>query len=63
MGVRGDDFDFITTSPPAIISKTILYMSGADGHLKTDELLNDINDYMNGLDNIIFDDNDNRGIV
>ena len=26
MGVRGDDFDFITTSPPAIIAKVIMWV-------------------------------------
>jgi hypothetical protein len=53
MGVRGDTFDFITTSPPAIIAKMILYLS--EGSLTTNDLLLAINDYMNGLDNIIID--------
>ena len=59
MGIRGDTFDFITTSPPAIIAKMILYMS--EGSLTTDELLNAINEYMNGLDNIIIDNEDVKG--
>jgi len=53
MGVRGDTFDFITTSPPAIIAKMVLYLS--EGSLTTNDLLLAINDYMNGLDNIIID--------
>ena len=53
MDVRGDTFDFITTSPPAIIAKLIMYFS--EGSLTTDELLNAINEYMNGLDNIVID--------
>ena len=55
MDVRGDTFDFITTSPPAIIAKLIMYFS--EGSLTTDELLNAINEYMNGLDNIVIDTN------
>ena len=53
MGIRGDDFDFITTSPPAIIAKMVIYLS--EGSLSTDGLLRAIEEYMNGLDNIIID--------
>jgi len=53
MGVRGSEFDFITTSPPAIIAKMIVFLSS--GPFVTDKLLQSINNYMNGLDNIVFD--------
>jgi len=54
MGVRGDAFDFITTSPPAVIAKVIVWI-GVE-NLQTVEILEDINEYLNGLDNIIMDD-------
>ena len=51
---RGDEFDFMTTTPPAIISKMIIYMS--EGSLTTNQLLMAIQEYLNGLDNIIMPD-------
>ena len=59
MGIRGDEFDFITTSPPAIIAKMVVYLS--EGSLTTDGLLRAIEEYMNGLDNIIIDNDDKKG--
>ena len=58
MGVRGDAFDFITTSPPAVIAKVIIWI-GAE-NLQTVEILYKIDEYLNGLDNIIMDDGDDK---
>ena len=55
MGVRDELFDFMTTSPPAIVSKVIVWVS--EGKVETNYLLKDIQSYMNGLDNIILDEN------
>ena len=55
MGVRDELFDFMTTSPPAIVSKVIVWVS--EGKVETNYLLLDIQSYMNGLDNIILDEN------
>ena len=44
----------MTTTPPAIISKMIIYMS--EGSLTTNQLLMAIQEYLNGLDNIIMPD-------
>ena len=54
MGVRGDTFDFMTTSPPAIISKVILWVYA--GTFDTAEILYKIDDYLNGLQNIVLED-------
>ena len=51
MGVRGENFDFMTTTPPAIISKTILWVYA--GTLDSAKILKEINYYLNGLDNIV----------
>ena len=53
MGVRGDKFDFVATTPPAVISKQVVWVG--EGKLETADVLEDINDYLNGLDNIIMD--------
>ena len=72
MGVRGDEFDFMTTSPPAIIAKDIIWIGSEN--LETAKVtwfcakkqtipfiyffqikvLYEIQDYLNGLDNIAF---------
>ena len=54
MGVRGDSFDFMTTTPPAVISKVILWIYA--GTFDTAEILYQINDYLNGLNNIVLQD-------
>ena len=54
VGVRGSTFDFITTSPPAIIAKIIIYI-GVE-NLQTAKILEEINKYLLGLDNIVMDD-------
>lgn len=51
MGVRGDSFDFMTTSPPAIIAKLVIWI-GAE-NVQTVKILNEIDSYLNGLDNIV----------
>ena len=53
MGIKGEAFDFITTSPPAIIAKSILWI-GAE-NVQTAKILEDIQDYLNGLDNIVLE--------
>ena len=69
MGIRGEEFDFITTSPPAVIAKVckcylciddfifsfqvILYVG--EGSMNTVDLLYDIDDYLSGLNNIVMD--------
>ena len=72
MGVRGDAFDFITTSPPAVIAKVIQLQSLiyninhsnnsfqvifwiGEGSMQTVDILYDIDEYLNGLDNIVMD--------
>ena len=54
MGIRGDAFDFITTSPPAIIAKDIIWI-GAE-NVQTVKILEEIENYLNGLDNIVMAD-------
>jgi hypothetical protein len=61
MGVRGDKFDFVTTSPPAVVAKIIVYIG--DGTLDTNDLLFEIDDYLKGLDNIILDEEGGGGDV
>lgn len=58
MGVRGDEFDFITTSPPAIISKVIIYIGS--GSLDTNDMLEEIDEYLHGLENIVMDESGNH---
>jgi len=52
MGIRGEAFDFITTSPPAVIAKSVIWI-GTES-VQTVKILNDIESYLNGLDNIVF---------
>ena len=60
MGIRGDAFDFMTTTPPAIIAKVIIWI-GAE-NVQTVKILKDVEDYLNGLDNIVLaDDHKNKG--
>ena len=54
MGVRGGNFDFITTSPPAIIAKAIVWI-GVE-NLQTAKILDEINKYLQGLNNIVMDE-------
>ena len=56
MNVRGDAFDFVTTSPPAVVAKVIIWV-GAE-KLETAQILEDIKQYLNGLDQIVFDGGD-----
>lgn len=51
MGIRGDAFDFITTSPPAVIAKTVIWIGTEN--VQTVKILNDVQKYLNGLDNIV----------
>merc|ERR1711892_1282256 len=51
MGVRGAKFDFITTSPPAIIAKMVIWIGTEN--LQTAKILLDIDTYLTGLDNIV----------
>ena len=59
MGVRDEIFDFMTTSPPAVLAKVIVWVS--EGKVETNNLLKDIGSYMNGLDNIILSPDQKRG--
>lgn len=54
MGVRGAKFDFITTSPPAIIAKMVIWIGTEN--LQTAKILLDIDSYLKGLDNIVMSD-------
>ena len=56
MGIRGDAFDFITTSPPAIIAKSIIWV-GTES-VQTVKILDDLQEYLNGLDNIVLGQNE-----
>jgi len=55
MGVRGAKFDFITTSPPAIIAKMVIWIGTEN--LQTAKILLDIDEYLTGLDNIVMEEN------
>ena len=57
MGVRGGTFDFITTSPPAVIAKAIVWI-GVE-NLQTAKILEEINKYLQGLNNIVMDEGTN----
>ena len=60
MGVRGATFDFITTSPPAIIAKVIIWIGTEN--LQTAKILLDIDKYLKGLDNIVMEDKINKEV-
>jgi hypothetical protein len=51
MGVRGEDFDFIMSSPVAILAKVIIWVG--EMNVKTGEILADLDKYLKGLDNIV----------
>merc|ERR1719295_1489927 len=51
MNLRGDAFDFATTSPPAVVAKMIIWVG--EGTLQTAGILHDIGKYLDGLDQII----------
>jgi len=51
MNLRGDAFDFATTSPPAVVAKMIIWVG--EGTLQTAGILQDIGKYLDGLDQII----------
>ena len=57
MGVRGGTFDFITTSPPAVIAKAIVWI-GVE-NLQTAKILDEIDKYLQGLNNIVMDEGKN----
>ena len=59
MGVRGATFDFITTSPPAVIAKVIIWI-GVE-NLQTAKILEEIQKYLHGLDNIVMEEDKIRG--
>lgn len=59
MGIRGEAFDFITTSPPAVIAKTVIWIGTEN--VQTVKILNDVQKYLNGLDNIVLGQNTTRG--
>ena len=54
MGIRGEAFDFITTSPPAVIAKVIIWIGSEN--MATVKILYDIDEYLNSLDNIVMGD-------
>ena len=47
MGVRPDTFDFMTTTPPSIVSKQIVWVN--DGNIITNKLLQDIGMFLDNL--------------
>jgi len=59
MSFFGDEFDFITSGPAAIIAKMIVWIT-AD-RMRPVEILNDIKEYMNGLDRISMGKDDAPG--
>jgi len=56
MNVRGKSFDFITTSPPAVVGKVIIWI-GAE-NVQTAKILDNVGNYLDGLDQIILNVND-----
>jgi len=56
MNVRGKSFDFVTTSPPAVVGKVIIWV-GAE-NVQTAKILESVGNYLDGLDQIIMDGND-----
>ena len=51
MGVRGDKFDSLTSGPPAILAKQIIYVG--EHTLVTQEILNSVGKYLDSLSGII----------
>jgi len=60
MGVRGSTFDFITTSPPAVIAKVIIWIGTEN--LQTAKILLDIDKYLKGLDNIVMEEESRKEV-
>merc|ERR1712142_1215764 len=56
MNVRGNSFDFMTTSPPAVVGKVIIWV-GAE-NVQTAKILESVENYLDGLDQIILDGHD-----
>ena len=54
MGVRGGTYDYLTTAPPAIISKVIIYVQYK--YATPSEILGNIDDYLSGLEKITMDE-------
>ena len=50
MSFRGDEFDFITSGPAAIIAKAIIWITTE--RIQPADVLDDIGDYLKGLDRI-----------
>ena len=54
MSFRGDEFDFITSGPAAIVAKVIIWIT--TDRLRPTDILTDVREYLNGLDRISMGD-------
>ena len=54
MSFRGDEVDFVTTGPVAIIADIIIWVT--TDRMRPPDILEDIEEYLNGLDRISFGD-------
>ena len=54
MSFRGDEVDFVTTGPVAIVANIIVWIT--TGRMRPPEILGKIADYMDGLDRITMGD-------
>lgn len=59
MGIKGEEFDFVVTSPPAIVAKAVMFVSSEN--LQTDVILHDIENYLKGLDHVILEEGQKPG--
>lgn len=59
MGIRGKEFDFMTTSPPAIIAKVVVWVGNYN--LQTVQVLSEISSYLQGLDGIVLNGGSTTG--
>ena len=59
MSFRGDEFDFITSGPAAIIAKMIVWIT--TDRIHPADVLEDIREYLNGLDRISMGDESATG--
>jgi len=50
MSFRGDEFDFITSGPAAIVAKAIIWIT--TGRIQPPDILEDVGEYLAGLDRI-----------
>jgi len=54
MSFRGDEVDFVTTGPVAIIANIIIWIT--TGRMRAPEILEEVDDYLKGLDRITMGD-------